>query len=286
MKKLINKIAFFGLLLTGIIGNAQNEPSLLWQIEGNGLEKPSYLFGTIHMICEEDYIMTPAMEHSLKNTEAFYAEIDFSNQEEIMMMQAAMGVDEPLSKRLDSKTYEELKSLLSESLNIEIDALENLSDAAIVSMIAMKSFPCATLKMYELELLQTAMKNGKRMGGLETVSQQMELMNKSMNAETILEMLRELKEKGFESTQRLVALYKEQQIDDLLHLMRESSYMNEETYREMLTKRNHEWVEKIPKIMERHATFFAVGAGHLGGDQGVLQLLRIRGYEVSPVNLN
>src|SRR5690554_741105 len=286
MKKLINKIAFFGLLLTGIIGNAQNEPSLLWQIEGNGLEKPSYLFGTIHMICEEDYIMTPAIEHSLKNTEAFYAEIDFSNQEEMMMMQAAMSVDEPLSKRLDSKTYEEFKNLLSGSLNIEIDALENLSDAAIVSMIAMKSFPCETLKMYELELLQTAMKSGKRMGGIETVSQQMELMNKAMNAETILEMLREFKEKGFESTQRLVTLYKEQQIDDLLHLMRESSYMNEETYREMLTKRNHEWVEKIPEIMEQHATFFAVGAGHLGGDQGVLQLLRTRGYEVSPVNLN
>src|SRR5690554_591509 len=250
MKKLINKIAFFGLLLTGIVGNAQNEPSLLWQIEGNGLEKPSYLFGTIHMICEEDYIMTPAIEHSLKNTEAFYAEIDFSNQEEMMMMQAAMSVDEPLSKRLDSKTYEEFKNLLSGPLNIEIDALENLSDAAIVSMIAMKSFPCETLKMYELEIL------------------------------------REFKEKGFESTQRLVALYKEQQIDDLLHLMRESSYMNEETYREMLTKRNHEWVEKIPEIMEQHATFFAVGAGHLGGDQGVLQLLRTRGYEVLPVNLN
>ncbi|HLV51992.1 MAG TPA: TraB/GumN family protein, partial [Flavobacterium sp.] len=82
MKKLINKIAFFGLLLTGIIGNAQNEPSLLWQIEGNGLEKPSYLFGTIHMICEDDFMMTPAIERSLENVEAFYAEIDFSNQEE------------------------------------------------------------------------------------------------------------------------------------------------------------------------------------------------------------
>lgn len=285
MKKLINKIAFFGLLLTGIIGNAQNEPSLLWQIEGNGLEKPSYLFGTIHMICEDDFMMTPAIEHSLENVEAFYAEIDFSNQEEIMIMQTAMMADEPLSKRLDQKTYEEFKNLLREPLHIEIDALENLSDAAIVSMIAMKSFPCTDLKMYEIELFQTALKNEKTMGGLETVGQQMELMNRTMNTETILKMLQELKEKGFESTEKLVTLYKEQQIDELLDLMKENSYMDEELYNEILVERNQNWVEKIPEIMQMHSTFFAVGAGHLGGEQGVLHLLRSRGFEVTPVSI-
>lgn len=286
MKKLISKISFFGLLFTGILGNAQNEPSLLWKIEGNGLEKPSYLFGTIHMICEDDYIMTPAIEHSLQDAEAFYAEIDFSNQEEMMVMQTAMMTDEPLSERIDAKTYQEFKNLLAEPLDIEIDALENLSDAAIVSMIAMKSFPCTDLKMYEIELLQSAMKGGKKMGGLETIMQQMELMNRTMNTETILKILREFKEKRFEPTERLVTLYKEQQIDGLLHLMRESSYMDAATYHEMLTRRNHEWVEKIPEIMQRHATFFAVGAGHLGGEEGVLQLLRSRGYEITPVDIN
>src|SRR5690554_3465492 len=145
---------------------------------------------------------------------------------------------------------------------------------------------CTDLKMYEIELLQAAMKGGKRMGGLETVTQQMELMNRTMNTETILKMLHEFKEKRFEPTERLVTLYKEQQIDGLLHLMRESSYMNEGTYHEMLTRRNHEWVEKIPEIMQRHATFFAVGAGHLGGEDGVLQLLRTRGYEITPVDIH
>lgn len=286
MKKWIKSITVVAIICTGFTTWAQNELSLLWKIEGNGLEKPSYLFGTIHMICEDDYIMTPAIEHSLQDAEAFYAEIDFSNQEEMMVMQTAMMTDEPLSERIDAKTYQEFKNLLAEPLDIEIDALENLSDAAIVSMIAMKSFPCTDLKMYEIELLQSAMKGGKKMGGLETIMQQMELMNRTMNTETILKILREFKEKRFEPTERLVTLYKEQQIDGLLHLMRESSYMDAATYHEMLTRRNHEWVEKIPEIMQRHATFFAVGAGHLGGEDGVLQLLRTRGYEITPVDIN
>src|SRR5690606_37368897 len=167
-----------------------------------------------------------------------------------------------------------------------IDALENLSDAAIVSMIAMKSFPCTDLKMYEIELFQTALKNEKKMGGLETVSQQMELMNRTMNTETILKMLREFQEKRFEPTKKLVTLYKEQQIDELLDLMKENSYMDEALYNEMLIRRNYEWVEKIPEIMQRHSTFFAVGAGNLGGEQGVLHLLRSRGFEVTPVSIH
>src|SRR5690554_7486690 len=62
---------------------------------------------------------------------------------------------------------------------------------------------CTDLKMYEIELLQAAMKGGKRMGGLETVTQQMELMNRTMNTETILKMLHEFKEKRDRKSTRL-----------------------------------------------------------------------------------
>src|SRR5690554_7383773 len=65
---------------------------------------------------------------------------------------------------------------------------------------------CTDLKMYEIELLQAAMKGGKRMGGLETVTQQMELMNRTMNTETILKMLHEFKEKRFEPNRKSTRL--------------------------------------------------------------------------------
>ncbi|MBS7321171.1 MAG: TraB/GumN family protein, partial [Myroides sp.] len=58
MKKLVKSIAICALTLVSFTIFAQDNKSLLWEISGKGLEKPSYVFGTIHMICQEDYIMT------------------------------------------------------------------------------------------------------------------------------------------------------------------------------------------------------------------------------------
>src|SRR6218665_1169628 len=53
-----------------------DQNSLLWKISGNGLTKPSYVFGTIHLICESDYFWNPVMEEALKATEKICMEMD------------------------------------------------------------------------------------------------------------------------------------------------------------------------------------------------------------------
>lgn len=284
MKKIINKLSFIGLLFTTLT-NAQSDASLLWKIEGNGLEQPSYIYGTIHMICQDDYIMTPIIQNSLESVEAYYAEIDFSNPTELLQLQAAIVAEEPLSERFDQKTYQELTKLLK-SMDIEIDEVENLSNTALISAIGTKTFPCKDLKAYELEFLQMAIASGKQTGGLETVSQQLELLNKSITPENLIEMLQEVSINGTDETQKLVKHYKEHNIDIFVELMKENSYMDAEIYDELLVQRNHRWMELIPEIMDRHSTFFAVGAGHLGGESGILQLLKDRGFEVNAVNIH
>lgn len=284
MKKIINKLSFIGLLFTTLT-NAQSDASLLWKIEGNGLEQPSYIYGTIHMICQDDYIMTPIIQNSLESVEAYYAEIDFSNPTELLQLQAAIVAEEPLSERFDQETYQELTKLLK-SMDIEIDEVENLSNTALISTIGTKTFPCKDLKAYELEFLQMAIASGKQTGGLETVSQQLELLNKSITPENLIEMLQEVSINGTDETQKLVKHYKEHNIDIFVELMKENSYMDAEIYDELLVQRNHRWMELIPEIMDRHSTFFAVGAGHLGGESGILQLLKDRGFEVNAVNIH
>lgn len=278
-------MAFFALAISPFITNAQTDQGLLWEVTGNGLTKPSYVFGTIHMICKEDYLMTPAIENTLKNVDAFYAEINFGDPNTTTVMQKAMKADVPLSKRLTPEKYNELKKLLKETVQIDIVQFEDLSDAAIVSMITVKSFPCNDFKMYEMEFLQSAIQNKKKLGGLETIEQQMEIMSKSLDMDATIKMLREFKEKGFESTHKMVGLYKQQQITPLHDFLRQSSYMNAEVYNELLTKRNHNWIEQMPKLMQDQSVFFAVGAAHLGGEQGVLRLLSERGYTLKPVNI-
>lgn len=285
MKKLVKSIAICALTLVSFTIFAQDNKSLLWQISGKGLEKPSYVFGTIHMICQEDYIMTETIQNTLKNVDAFYAEIDFSNPENMAVLQQSMMSETPLSQRLNNEQYQKLQQLLKEVVDLDITQFEHLTDAAIVSMVTFKSFPCTDFKMYEMELLQTAAAAEKKMGGLETAAEQMEILGKSLGINAVFEMLNDLKKDGFKSTKEMVALYTNQDVQGLYDYMKKSSYMTDEVYNEMLTKRNHNWINEMPELMKNQSVFFAVGAAHLSGNNGVLKLLKDNGYTVKPVNI-
>lgn len=285
MKTLVKSIAICALTLVSFTIFAQDNKSLLWEISGKGLEKPSYVFGTIHMICQEDYIMTETIQNTLKNVDAFYAEIDFSNPENMAVLQQSMMSETPLSQRLNNEQYQELQQLLKEVVDLDITQFEHLTDAAIVSMVTFKSFPCTDFKMYEMELLQTAAAAEKKMGGLETAAEQMEILGKSLGIDAVFEMLSDLKKDGFKSTKEMVALYTNQDVQGLYDYMKKSSYMTDEVYNEMLTKRNHNWINEMPALMKNQSVFFAVGAAHLSGNNGVLKLLKDNGYTVKPVNI-
>lgn len=285
MKKIAKSIAVCALTMCSLLANAQQENSLLWEISGNDLEKPSYVFGTIHMICGEDYIMTETIKNTLNNVDAYYAEVNFGDPNTVATMQKSMMSDIPLSKRLAPAKYNELKTLLKETVDLDITQFENFSDAAIVSMITFKSFPCTDFKMYEMEFLQEAMAQQKKLGGLETIEEQLELMNNSLGTDAALQMLNDIKKEGFENTKIMVELYKSQNIQGLYDFMKNSSYMSDAVYNEMLTKRNHKWINNMPELMKNESVFFAVGAAHLSGENGVLKLLKENGYKITPVDI-
>jgi uncharacterized protein YbaP (TraB family) len=285
MKKLVKSIAVCALTLVSFTTFAQDNKSLLWEVSGNGLEKPSYVFGTIHMICQDDYIMTETIQNTLKNVDAYYAEINFGDPNSTALLQQSMISETPLSSRLDADKYTLLKQLLKEQVDLDIAQFENLSDAAIVSMITYKSFPCTDFKMYEMEFLQAAMKQQKQLGGLETIEEQMEILSKSLGSNAAIEMLNDLKKDGFKTTKEMITLYKAQDIQGLYNYMKKSSYMTDDVYNEILTKRNHNWVKNMPKLMNKQSIFFAVGAAHLSGNDGVLKLLKEAGYSIKAVNI-
>lgn len=283
MKNLFKSLLTIVTVLISSFGFSQNENALLWKVSGNGLEKPSYVFGTIHMICQDDYFLNENVSQALKNSEALFTEINFGNMEEMLLMQKSVQTDIPLKERISEKKYKKLESLLKEKLNTEIISLEKLSEAGIASMIMMKSFSCDNIKMYEIELLQKAMSEKKQLGGLETVKEQLKIMEDHLNIDACIKMLEELKSSE-DSNRKMVELYKAQNIDELLQLLNSSSYMNEKAYHEFVVNRNNNWVTKMPELMKNKSVFFAVGAAHLGSKDGVLDLLRKNGYTVEALN--
>jgi len=138
---------------------------------------------------------------------------------------------------------------------------------------------------YEMVFTQMATNAKKEMLGLETVEFQMGIFDQipyEKQAALLADMVRK-KEDSTKEFAQMVALYKTQDVEGLLKAMDESEWDFNGYEDLLLANRNAAWIPVIQKAMQEKPTFFAVGAGHLGGEKGVLNLLKKQGYTVKPV---
>ena len=289
MKKLYKSIAIVAVLLisSGVFPQAKkttsvnsNDKSLLWEISGNGLSKSSFLYGTIHMICGNDYFLSEKTKKAFNATESLFLEIDLSDPNELVFMQKAAMSAEPISKKLTAKQLSELDIILRKNTGMTIQQVDNYSMLTVLSLISMKSFGCENLKFYEMEFIGLAKKSKKSIGGLETVEAQIQFLNKAYSDDEKIAMLQET---NGEETAKMVQNYKNENLPELYKESTTPKLMNENSKKWMLEVRNTNWVVKMPDIMKDKSTFFAVGAAHLLGEQGVINLLRKKGYTVKPI---
>ncbi|TDE45596.1 TraB/GumN family protein [Flavobacterium rhamnosiphilum] len=285
MKKLVSTLAVAAVLFISNITFAQEktkESSLLWEVTGNGLAKPSYLFGTIHMICEKDFLLKEKVKKALLKSDQYIMEVNFDNEKEMKEMQLALMSDIPLSKKLTVEKFNELDSLLLSKYKISAKQFDNYSLAMLVSLVTVKSFECDNLKLYEMELLKLAKTQNKLIGGLETVKEQLECINKTMDEEDVLELLKNSNQYN-QMTKVMVENYKSEKFEALYDAMTVEKFMSATDKKLMLDERNTNWVKNMPIMMKQKSTFYAVGAAHLAGDYGVVQLLKNAGFTVKPV---
>lgn len=288
MKKIVSTLVVIASLFMSNSSFAQvkieagvpNENSLLWEVSGNGLSKPSYLYGTIHMICGNDYFLSEKTKKAFNATESLFLEIDLSDPNELAFMQkAAMGT-EPLSKKLTAKQLSDLDIILRKNTGMTIQQVDNFSMLTVLSLISMKSFGCENLKFYEMEFIGLAKESKKSIGGLETIEAQIQFLNKAYSDDEMIAMLQET---NGEETAKMVQNYVKENLPELYKEITTPKLMNENSKKWLLEARNTNWAVKMPNIMKSQSTFFAVGAAHLLGDDGLINLLRKAGYSVKPV---
>lgn len=268
------------------------EKSLLWKISGNGLTTSSYLFGTIHHICQDKYLWTPAMQSAFDQADKVCLEMDLDDpQVQMEMMKGMISTD---GKTLDSyfseAEYTALKQYLTDRNpnNPVLAALNNLNPIGIYMMMIQDIVQCqiGDKTSYEMNLLEMASKAKKEIVGLEAVADQMHALQ-SISTDTIIKYINALV--STERTEKEVALFDElvdyyinQDIVGLKKLMDKQG----NTYGSMnviLDDRNQKWIPNMEQMMQQQTIFFAVGAGHLAGPQGVIALLRNKGYTVEVV---
>lgn len=256
------------------------ENSLLWEVSGKGLKKPSYLYGTVHMICSNDYFLSEKTKKAFHNSDRLFLEINFTDPAEMsQMQQLAMG-KEPLSKKLSPEQLVKLDSILKKSTGMSVQQIDNFSLLTVLSLISMKSFGCTDLKFYEMEFSGLAKERNIAVLGLETVTAQFEILENAYSNDEILKLLDESTTK---ETTDLVDAYKAENIEAMYALSTDLKVTSEKTKKQILDNRNLNWVKVMPEIMNQNSIFFAVGAGHLGGEYGVINLLRKEGYTLKPL---
>ncbi len=272
--------------------------SLLYRISGNGLEQPSWLFGTIHIIPDDDFFLTENTKQAFARAERVVFEIDMEEMmnfgAQLALMSKAM-MDDGLTLRdlLDEEEYGLVEAHF-EKMGLPLFLFERfkpmfLTVFASADMEGGNPFGGRQgMVSYEMVLMDMARKAGKEIDGLETAEFQMSLFDSipyAEQAKMLVESIRQA-EADTAETSELEELYERYKQGDI-EALQQSIASDEQglgPYEELLlVRRNENWIPVMERIMREGSAFFAVGAGHLGGPKGVVSLLRQAGYVVEPV---
>lgn len=260
--------------------------TLLWKITGSNSSKPSYLFGTIHLLCPDDYLWTDVMKSSLKNTEKVCFEMDMDDPE--VLSAASSGMIAKDNKNLEAyfttEQYGKLGVFVKKELGMDVNMLQQMSPVMLQMLLSTKAVSCAIPVSYEANIMEEAKKQGKEIIGLEDPSEQIAVLNKLPEDSAVAQIM-ELAD-NFEVSkteyQAMLTAYKNQDIATLYKQIQGSKELGSDLGI-FLDDRNEKWIPRMTEKMKNNTIFFAVGAGHLWGDQGVITLLRKAGYRVEPV---
>lgn len=277
--------AFVALVLSTCSLIAQEESSLLWKVEGNGIQ-PSYVFGTFHLIPQDDFVFKDKVEKAIKDTEVTVLELDMDDPQTMTNMQelAMLEDDQKLSAYMNEKEYEIIDTYLKEKMGFGMTDVNSFKPFAISSMITISMMGKETIS-YEAEIIKRTKADQKEILGLETPAFQMGVFDVQPYDEQIDQVIEYLAdvEKVENMFDTMIAKYKKEDIHGLYNSMNETFEMDSALQKALLDDRNINWIGQIGEVSKDQKVFYGVGAGHLGGDQGLINLLRKAGYTVTPI---
>lgn len=297
-KIVLRHVICFLFSLAGFTGaNSQSgkqkplEKSLLWEISGNGLTKPSYLYGTIHMICKDDAALGDSLVAAIEGSDRVYFEVDMDNLMEMLtaFKDFKMKNDTTLADLLTKEDYEKVKEYMeSKSTLLPFSKLETYKPMLASSLLMESGIGCEESVAMEQLILEVAKKNRKRVEGLETMSYQASIFDSIPYKLQAAQLLKYVNDGGNQpgadkQFEQMIEAYKAQDIEKLGQFVSTDEGGLSEYEDVLIYHRNNNWVQKLKTIMPEKSVTIAVGAGHLAGEKGVIKLLRKEGYTVRAI---
>ncbi len=263
-----------------------DDNSLLWQVSGNGLQQPSYLFGTFHLMCKDDIHFSDQLKVAVGRADKVYMEMDMDDPATMLSGLFLMNMkDKTLPQLYTAADYKKVGVFFKDSLGISLTTLQKIKPFFLEAMMYPKMMPCKTISGVEEELLKVAKLQKKEIKGFETIEFQAGIFDSIPYEEQAKELLKSIdslanNKKEFDT---MMNVYKSQRVGEIENLFSKSESGMEAHKDILLDNRNKNWVGQLKTIMKTDKVFVAVGAGHLVGKQGLIALLRKEGYTVKPL---
>lgn len=261
--------------------------TLLWEISGNGITKPSYLFGTFHLLCKEDIHFSDACKQAIAGSHEVYLELDMDDPATVFGAIKLMSMKDKrkLKDLYTPEAYERVVSFFKDSMQTSIGMFQNMKPFFLVALLYPKMMPCDAISGVEQEIMSIAKENDKEIKGLETMAFQAAVFDSIPYEKQAEELLHAID--SMDKSKKYFALmnqaYKEQDMKEIEKLVFDKEFGMEGNQEILLDGRNKNWVNQLKPIMKDNAVFVAVGTGHLVGENGLINLLRKEGYTVSPL---
>jgi len=255
---------------------------MLYEISGNGLKQSSYLFGTQHMVPKEKFIMPKELKEKIKSSKVLVFETDINPKITEMMKlipKMMLPSGQELKDIMDSLAFSNLEKFILDTLKMsekKWKQSQRFKPSILASMVMESSMK--NTKSYEKEIGKIGKK--KKIEKFETLEEQLNMLN-SIDDTLFLGQINSSMLKGLE---QLTNTYLTFNLDSVQKLLTsEPDY--EEIDGKLIRNRNTAWIPKIETFISNNSTFIAVGAGHLPGSNGLIQLLRNKGYTINPIPL-
>lgn len=285
------------LLTLAAILSLSASAQLLWEVSGNGITRPSYILGTHHLAPADSIIAAnPAIDRALSAVDEVLGEIvlaDMAAAQSEVLAALQAPADSTLSVLLSPAQLDSVNNVLSaytggmlraEMLNAFKPAMLSTQLEALRAAAAFPGFN--PMRQLDALIQEKASLLGKRVGGLETVAYQIGLLYGSPLPQQASDLMKSVR---LDQSSRQLAIdlanaYISGDLEAVHDIMMDpDNGMTPDEASRLIYDRNRSWVSFLVGALTTTPMFIAVGAGHLPGTQGLISLLRSRGYNVEPV---
>lgn len=288
----MNNMRFLLLLSSLVLSVASfsQGQGLLWKVERSDLVRPSYLFGTIHMISADKFELPNELLKVAKEARKHVFEANLSDLGMGMMQKLMLPEGKSIQDFCSEEHYNRIKSFFIDSVgmsSMEFAMMSKMQPVFLSQAVAAPTdgLESGELKSYELELMKVSQEYDKSIEGLETIDDQIGFLKGVSMKEQIEMLLSSIQSvsHAMDQMEELESLYTSKNLDSIANFMQSETGEYESFNSVLLDKRNADWIPKLEQYFQESNIFIAVGAAHLAGSKGIIEQLRAKGYAVTPI---